>query len=191
MSHYELLGHPTERLMSQLYATSMEFYSIKQEYLQKRDAFLHVLAESKGVDWGSIKQEETPTIETSAHVVMKMDELEGGCQEGTKSSPLFHRIALATHPDKHPECNPIYFQQAQKANEQGKFAKLLFLSRYLGLETPKQLTEEEIQKIQCAIEKKKGKIQHYQKTYPWLYAKAETEELRKKLVEAFCKVNAS
>jgi hypothetical protein len=105
------------------------------------------------------------------------------------SSPLYHKIALATHPDKHPDCNPIFFQQAQKANEQRKLAKLVFLSRFLHIDISTPFTKEEIEELQKSVEKKKKKIEHYKKTYPWMYANADTEELRKKILEAFCKVN--
>lgn len=191
MSHYDIFASDSEELLSKLYATYVNFYRTKQEFVKSREAFMKVLSEQKGEQIESIVKEEKEKEAKETEEAKEIKEIKESKEEGIKSSPLFHKLALATHPDKHPTCNPIYFQQAQKANEQGKFAKLLFLSRLLKLETPTEFTEEERNLLQKAIEKKENKIQHYQKTYPWLYAQAESEELRKKILEAFFKVNAS
>ena len=183
MSHYDIYGNKSERLISQLYAIYLQFYEVKQDFVKKREAFVKVLSEQKGSEVQTIVEEE------QKKEIINVEEVKE--EIPIKSSPLFHKLALATHPDKHPTCNPVYFQQAQKAHEQGKFAKLIFLSRLLKIDTSLELSEEEEDLLQKAIENKENKIQHYKKTYPWLYAQANSEELRKKLLEAFFKVNAS
>ncbi len=167
MSHYDVFGNETERLISKLYATYIQFYKIKQDFVKKREAFVKVLSEQKG---DVVVQIVNTEEEKKESVIVKEDDVEE--KKETKSSSLFHKVALVTHPDKNPSCNPVYFQQAQKANEQGKFAKLVFLSRYLKVETPTHFTEEEVETLQKAIANKEKKIEHYQKTYPWLYASA-------------------
>ncbi len=190
MSHYEAFQSEHEEITANVYSTYLEFYKVKQEFVKKRQAFLHALTQTeKGSSLQPLLAAESEVQGNKEQMIS--EESETTTQQQTKSSPLFHKLALATHPDKHPDCNPVFFQQAQKANEQGKFAKLLFLCRYLRIDTPTSLTPEELAELQAAIEKKKKKIEHYKKTYPWLYGNADTEELRKKIMEAFCKVNAS
>jgi hypothetical protein len=184
MSHYEAFTSDTEELLSEVYATYLQFYKMKQEFVKRREAFIKVI----GVKGNELQ----PLVDAEQQTVMQISENEECCEKQNKSSsPLFHKLALATHPDKHPDCNPIYFQQAQKANEQGKLGKLVFLCRFLRIDTPIPFTNDEVIELKEVIKKKKRKIEHYQKTYPWLYANADTEELRKKIMEAFCKVNVS
>jgi hypothetical protein len=205
MSHYDAFISDTEELLSQVYSIYLQFYKTKQEFVKNREAFLGVLGEKKGSELQEVvnhekeKEKEKEENEDNKSVVEFENEsekigIENNKSESTNqinSSPIYHKIALATHPDKHPECNPIFFQQAQKANEQRKLAKLVFLSRFLRIDIVPHFTQEEICELQKSVEKKKKKIEHYKKTYPWMYANADTEELRKKLLEAFCKVNAT
>jgi hypothetical protein len=216
-NHYDLFVNENEIVLTKLVQTYLSYYKIKKEFLEARDSFFEELynaypeyKKKRDEDKRAIieeqekereKDEQKNENENEEHKIIeekenkiineeenKVIEEEEENSESKKCSNIFHKIALQTHPDKKQNINPEYFQQAQKANEKGKVGKLYFIGKYLQIQIG-DLTVENIQDIQNSIEKKEKKIEHYKKTYPYVYKQTENEEVRKRLLEAFHKID--
>jgi hypothetical protein len=194
-NHYDLFSNENDIVLTKLVQTYLSYYKIKKEFLEARDTFFEKLYEEFPEYKKKIEDEKKSIIEKNEKGVEQVQENEEPIKDEEikneeikdsekKGSTLFHKIALQTHPDKKQDMNPIYFQQAQKAHEKGKIGKLYFISSYLHIPLH-NLSEEDIKDIQESIDKKLKKIDHYKKTYPYVYKQTENEEVRKKLLGAF------
>ncbi len=186
---YDLFTNENELVLTKLVQTYLSYYKIKKEFIEARDSFFQELYEEFPEYKKKVSEEKKEIIEELDKKQEQIQSVkEDDIKENTKCSSIFHKIALLTHPDKKQNINPEYFQQAQVANEKGKLGKLFFISRFLQIPLG-DLSAEEIQNIQESIEKKEKKIEHYKKTYPYVYKYTENIEIRKKLLEAFRKLD--
>lgn len=200
-NHYDLFSNENDIVLTKLVQTYLSYYKIKKEFLEARDTFFEKLYEEfpeykkkiedekKSIlEKNDEKEQENQQIQEEQQAeVIKDEEI---IESDKKGSTLFHKIALHTHPDKKQDINPIYFQQAQRAHEKGKIGKLYFISSYLHIQL-QNLSEEDIKDIQESIDKKQKKIEHYKKTYPYVYKQTENDEIRKKLLNAFRNLDES
>jgi hypothetical protein len=188
MDHYEIFSNENEQLVGKLYDIYLAYYKAKKEFLVYRTDFMKVLEERYPTEYKKeIQKEDTKEIQKEdTKEIQKEDTKEIQKDMNIRTSSIFHKIALYSHPDKHNNVNPILFDQSVKASEKGKFGKLCFLAKFMNIPFDK-LTNEEIQYIKETIQKKEKKIQHYERTYPVLYKKTNSDKVRDQLIEAFHK----
>ena len=179
-------------LLHKLVAIYLEYYKIKEDFREGRALFLDKALREKGKK-GSNKEEGERTEEEITQEIIteeeyiKDDEKEGklnekeGNDSDTKTSALYHKLALKLHPDKNKNTDSLLFTIAEDAKT--KYSKLLFLSKYVGLGVDSSLIDEK--KIEEAIQKKEAKIRHYEKTYPIQYIRAKDEGLKEKILASF------
>jgi hypothetical protein len=187
MDHYDLFISENEQLLGKLYDIYLAFYKAKKEFLSCRDEFMNVLEKRYPVEYK--KEENKDTNKDTNQIINQKDEIndtEKPKKSNIRTSTLFHKIALYSHPDKQNNVNPILFDQSVKASEQDKFGKLCFLAKFMNIPFD-TFTKEEIQCIKETITQKEKKIQHYERTYPVLFKKTNSEKIREQLIEAFHK----
>lgn len=160
----------------------------KQEFIEEHKPIFLKEINEKRCEMGVEPKIDTPLTKEEKDLKKETDKIEVNRETRKKIKNLYRKIVKLTHPDKTKSEKLINtYIKSKKYYEQNNLLELYLIC--IELEIKIDLSDFKIEELLKSVEKKRMELQKLEKSYLWMWVKAENDVEKEKIIKSFIEQN--